>query len=184
MSLYILIITTIISPLYNFFNFGKNPLILFIPLAFQLLSYVFWFQKMKPWVIKKTDKLTDQKCIILSFFVVFLLFCITVFDFILPYCLQQVYLIDNHTIFLIVLFSITMWYLLFWVSLQEKLLQLPSKVPIYWGKILPFTTLALVFGTSRLMQNSQILMVVFIFSVFILECTFSFLYNYHKHRYY
>lgn len=182
MLLSILVITTIFSPVYNFFTFGKQPLVLCIPLAFQLFSYVLWFLKVKPFVIKKSNDLSDQKYVILSSFVVFLSFCITAFDFILPYCLQQEYLIDNHTIFLTLLFSISIWYLLFWASLQEKFLQHPSKVPMYWGKILPFTTLALISIPNFLMQYSKILIVVLIFSVFILECIFAFLYNYSKHR--
>lgn len=176
-SLSILVLTAILAPIHNYFTLGKEPLVLVIPLVLQLILSVFWFKKIRLWVAGKSSGLPDQKYVILSSFGAFLALTITAFDFILPYCLRREYLIDNHTVFLVVLFSLGIWALLFWASLQEKLLRFPPKAAVYWGKILPFTIAALIFGVNFFYKDSRNLTVALIFTVFILECTLAFLYN-------
>ena len=178
-----LVFVTLYTPIYNFFSWEKKFLsILLVPLAFQCILYVFWFKKNKTLDQKKSTNLSDEESIILASATLFLIFCITALDYILPYCLQQEHFIDNYTIILVGLFSLFIWFLLFEASLQEKLLHIPSKTSICWGKIMPVTFFSLIFGYNYLIKNSKILFVTVVFSVFIIECTLVLLYRYFKYK--
>lgn len=181
-SLVILIATTIFSPIYYFFSWDKESFtVLLIPLFFQLLSYVCWFKKIKPWVLKRTNGSQDQEAVILASTGVFLSFCITFIHLLLPYCLGRNHLIDNHTILLVGLFSASIWYMLFFASLQSKLLYCPKSITLWWGKIMPFSFGALMWSHNILEAVGRNLTVMLVFSVFFFECILAFIYNYWRY---
>ena len=175
----ILMLVTIRDPIHNYLNWGKKPLVLFVPLLLQLIAYLLWFRLIRPWIEGRTKDHPEQKTLIQSCFGLFLVFCIIGFHYILPFCLQREYPMDGRTLVPIIGFAPSIWCVLFCTTFFQEVLGIDHSPR--WGKLLPLTASALIVWRVFFAQCDRATMVAFVYSVYTLECAAALWYNYRKY---